>query len=137
MGARASVALIEGLVVDKRVGFFVSHDLPGYEMAVHVDTPHHEVTFVGEVDPTAGPLQADDLVDVGLTGCVRIANAVYKAMRIWVGDYPTSSEMRTAMVSRPALAGSSSLILAAPRASSAHGPRAPASPARSPARRSG
>jgi len=32
MGTGASVALIEDLVVDELVGFFVRHDLAGYEV---------------------------------------------------------------------------------------------------------
>ena len=32
-------ALMEDLVVDKRVGFFVNHDLASYEVPVHADIP--------------------------------------------------------------------------------------------------
>ena len=32
-------ALMEELVVDKRLGFFVNHDLAGYEVPVHADIP--------------------------------------------------------------------------------------------------
>ncbi len=56
MGAGA--ALMEELVVDKRFGFFVNHDLAGYEVPVHADIPHQEVIFLDEVDPTATPLKA-------------------------------------------------------------------------------
>jgi hypothetical protein len=31
-------ALMEELVVDKRAGFFVNHDLAGYEVPVHADS---------------------------------------------------------------------------------------------------
>jgi xanthine dehydrogenase YagR molybdenum-binding subunit len=44
-------ALMEELAVDKRVGFFVNHDLPGYEVRVHADIPHQEVIFLDETDP--------------------------------------------------------------------------------------
>ena len=33
-------ALMEELVVDKRIGFFVNHDLAGYEVLLHADIPH-------------------------------------------------------------------------------------------------
>ena len=33
-------ALMEELAVDKRLGFFVNHDLAGYEVPVHADIPH-------------------------------------------------------------------------------------------------
>jgi hypothetical protein len=36
-------ALMEELAVDKRRGFFVNHDLAGYEVPVHADIPHQEI----------------------------------------------------------------------------------------------
>jgi xanthine dehydrogenase YagR molybdenum-binding subunit len=44
MGAGA--ALMEELVVDRRHGFFVNHDLAGYEVPVHADVPHQDVIFL-------------------------------------------------------------------------------------------
>ncbi|HWX49568.1 MAG TPA: aldehyde oxidoreductase molybdenum-binding subunit PaoC, partial [Roseomonas sp.] len=44
-------ALMEELAVDKRHGFFVNHDLAGYEVPVHADIPHQEVIFLDEIDP--------------------------------------------------------------------------------------
>ncbi len=38
-------ALMEELAVDKRRGFFVNHDLAGYEVPVHADIPHQEVVL--------------------------------------------------------------------------------------------
>ena len=49
MGAGA--ALMEELAVDKRLGFFVNHDLAGYEVPVHADIPHQDVIFLDETDP--------------------------------------------------------------------------------------
>ena len=46
-------ALMEELVVDKRFGFFVNHDLAAYEVPVHADIPHQEVIFLDEIDPTS------------------------------------------------------------------------------------
>ena len=48
MGAGA--ALMEELAVDKRFGFFVNHDLAGYEVPVHADIPHQEVVFLDEAE---------------------------------------------------------------------------------------
>jgi xanthine dehydrogenase YagR molybdenum-binding subunit len=45
-------ALMEELAVDKRFGFFVNHDLAGYEVPVHADIPHQEVIFLDETDPS-------------------------------------------------------------------------------------
>ncbi len=87
MGAGA--ALMEELVVDKRVGFFVNHDLASYEVPVHADIPHQEVIFLDEVDPTAGPLKAKGVGELGISGVpAAIANAVYNATGIRVRDYP-------------------------------------------------
>lgn len=87
MGAGA--ALMEHLVVDKRAGFFVNHDLTGYEVPVHADTPHQDVIFLDEVDPTAGPLKAKGIGELGISGVpAAIANAVYNATGIRVRDYP-------------------------------------------------
>ena len=44
----AGSALMEELAVDKRFGFFVNHDLAGYEVPVHADIPHQEVIFLDE-----------------------------------------------------------------------------------------
>jgi xanthine dehydrogenase YagR molybdenum-binding subunit len=87
MGAGA--ALMEDLVVDKRAGFFVNHDLAGYEVPVHADIPHQEVIFLDEVDATAGPLKAKGVGELGITGVpAAIANAVYNATGVRVRDYP-------------------------------------------------
>ena len=66
MGAGA--ALMEHLVVDKRTGFFVNHDLAGYEVPVHADIPYQDVIFLEEVDPTAGPLKAKVLANSASAG---------------------------------------------------------------------
>ncbi|MBB3221647.1 aldehyde oxidoreductase molybdenum-binding subunit PaoC [Pseudoduganella umbonata] len=89
MGAGA--ALMEELVVDKRIGFFVNHDLASYEVPVHADIPHQEVIFLDEVDPTAGPLKAKGVGELGISGVpAAIANAVYNATGIRVRDYPVT-----------------------------------------------
>ena len=87
MGAGA--ALMEEMVVDQRHGFFVNHDLAGYEVPVHADIPHQDVVFLDEVDPTMSPLKAKGVGELGIVGvAAAIANAVYDATGIRVREYP-------------------------------------------------
>jgi len=87
MGAGA--ALMEELQVDKRLGFFVNHDLAGYEVPVHADIPHQQVIFLDEVDPYATPLKAKGVGELGISGAAAaIANAIYNATGVRVRDYP-------------------------------------------------
>lgn len=87
MGAGA--ALMEELVVDKRLGFFVNHDLAGYEVPVHADIPHQEVIFLDETDPVSSPMKAKGVGELGICGVgAAVANAVYNATGVRVRDYP-------------------------------------------------
>ena len=82
-------ALMEELVVDKRLGFFVNHDLAGYEVPVHADIPHQEVVFLDETDPTVSPMKAKGVGELGMCGVgAAVANAVYNATGVRVRDYP-------------------------------------------------
>ncbi|GJE54257.1 aldehyde oxidoreductase molybdenum-binding subunit PaoC [Methylobacterium thuringiense] len=82
-------ALMEELAVDKTRGFFVNHDLAGYEVPVHADIPHQEVVFLDEVDPISSPMKAKGVGELGICGVgAAIANAVYNATGIRVRDYP-------------------------------------------------
>ncbi len=82
-------ALMEELAVDKRFGFFVNHDLAGYEVPVHADIPHQEVIFLDEVDPYSSPMKAKGVGELGLCGVgAAVANAVYNATGVRVRDYP-------------------------------------------------
>ena len=82
-------ALMEELAVDKRFGFFVNHDLAGYEVPVHADVPHQEVIFLDEEDPIASPVKAKGVGELGLCGVgAAVANAVYNATGVRVRDYP-------------------------------------------------
>lgn len=84
-------ALMEELVVDKRSGFFVNHDLAGYEVPVHADIPHQEVIFIDETDPISSPMKAKGIGELGLCGVgAAIANAVYNATGVRVRDYPVT-----------------------------------------------
>jgi len=87
MGAGA--ALMEELAVDKRRGFFVNHDLAGYEVPVHADIPHQDVIFLDEVDPMSSPMKAKRVGELGICGVgAAVANAIYNATGIRVRDYP-------------------------------------------------
>ncbi|WP_454742730.1 aldehyde oxidoreductase molybdenum-binding subunit PaoC [Cupriavidus necator] len=82
-------ALMEELAVDKRVGFFVNHDLAGYEVPVHADIPHQEVIFLDETDPASSPMKAKGVGELGISGVgAAVANAVYNATGVRVRDYP-------------------------------------------------
>lgn len=84
-------ALMEELVVDKRVGFFVNHDLAGYEVPVHADVPHLDAIFLDETDPTIAPLKAKGVGELGISGvAAAIANAVYNATGVRVREYPVT-----------------------------------------------
>jgi xanthine dehydrogenase YagR molybdenum-binding subunit len=87
MGAGA--ALMEELVVDKRHGFFVNHDLASYEVPVHADIPHQDVIFLDETDPISSPMKAKGVGELGICGvAAAIANAIYNATGVRVRDYP-------------------------------------------------
>ncbi|WPE22691.1 aldehyde oxidoreductase molybdenum-binding subunit PaoC [Shinella zoogloeoides] len=89
MGAGA--ALSEELVVDTRRGFFVNHDLAGYEVPVHADIPHQEVIFMDETDPMSSPMKAKGVGELGFCGvAAAIANAIYDATGVRVRDYPVT-----------------------------------------------
>ncbi|MEO7787499.1 MAG: aldehyde oxidoreductase molybdenum-binding subunit PaoC [Sphingomicrobium sp.] len=82
-------ALMEELAVDKRFGFFVNHDLAGYEVPVHADVPHQDVVFLGGPDDKTSPMKAKGVGELGLCGVgAAIANATYNATGIRVRDYP-------------------------------------------------
>ncbi|MBC8088944.1 MAG: xanthine dehydrogenase family protein molybdopterin-binding subunit [Phycisphaerae bacterium] len=82
-------AIMEHLVVDKRRGFFVNHDLAGYEVPVHADIPHQDVIFLDETDPISSPMKAKGVGELGICGAAAaVANAIYNATGVRVRDYP-------------------------------------------------
>lgn len=84
-------ALMEEMVVDKKVGFFVNHDMAGYEVPVHADIPHQEVILLEDIDPTMSPMKAKGIGELGIVGvAAAVANAVYNATGIRVRDYPVT-----------------------------------------------
>src|SRR4051794_21977747 len=82
-------ALMEALAVDRRHGFFVNHDLAGYEVPVHADIPHQDVVFLEETDPISSPMKAKGIAELGICGVgAAVANAIYNATGARVRDYP-------------------------------------------------
>jgi xanthine dehydrogenase YagR molybdenum-binding subunit len=82
-------ALMEELAVDRRLGFFVNHDLASYEVPVHADIPHQEVIFLDETDPMSSPMKAKGVGELGICGAgAAVANAIYNATGVRVRDYP-------------------------------------------------
>ncbi|WP_419808632.1 aldehyde oxidoreductase molybdenum-binding subunit PaoC [Sphingomonas sp.] len=101
MGAGA--ALMEELAVDKRFGFFVNHDLAGYEVPVHADIPHQEVVFLDYPDDKSSPMKAKGVGELGMCGVgAAVANAVYNATGVRVRDYPITLDKHLARL--PAIA---------------------------------
>jgi xanthine dehydrogenase YagR molybdenum-binding subunit len=87
MGAGA--ALMEELAVDTRTGFFVNHDLAGYEVPVHADIPHQEVIFLDETESMSSPMKAKGVAELGICGvAAAIASAIYNASGMRVRDCP-------------------------------------------------
>ncbi len=85
----AGLALTEELAVDSRRGFFVNHDLAGYEVPVHADIPHQEVVFMDETDPISSPMKAKGIGELGLCGVsAAIANAIHNATGVRLRNYP-------------------------------------------------
>ncbi|TAL20772.1 MAG: xanthine dehydrogenase family protein molybdopterin-binding subunit, partial [Aquabacterium sp.] len=84
-------ALMEELAVDRRHGFFVNHDLAGYEVPVHADIPHQDVIFLDETDPTSSPMKAKGVGELGICGvAAAVANAIHNATGVRVRDYPVT-----------------------------------------------
>jgi len=95
-------ALMEELAVDRRFGFFVNHDLAGYEVPVHADIPHQEVIFLDEADPISSPMKAKGVGELGICGVgAAIANAAYNATGIRVRDYPITLDKHLAALPPP------------------------------------
>jgi xanthine dehydrogenase YagR molybdenum-binding subunit len=86
-------ALMEDAVVDKRIGYFVNHDLAEYHVPVHADIPHQDVVFLDVADDKASPMKAKGVGELGLCGVgAALANAVYNASGVRVRDYPLTMD---------------------------------------------
>jgi xanthine dehydrogenase YagR molybdenum-binding subunit len=82
-------ALMEEAIIDKRLGYFVNHDMAEYQVPVHADIPHQDVIFLDEVDDKSSPLKAKGVGELGICGAgAAVANAVYNACGVRIRDYP-------------------------------------------------
>ena len=82
-------ALTEELVVEKRFGYFVNHDLAEYHVPVHADIPHTEVVILEELDDKSSPMKAKGCGELGICGVgAAVANAIYNAIGVRLYDYP-------------------------------------------------
>ena len=82
-------ALMEQLVVDKKLGFFVNHDLAEYQVPVHADIPALQVVLLDELDDKSSPIKAKGIGELGICGVgAAVANAVYNACGVRVRDFP-------------------------------------------------
>jgi len=82
-------ALMEELVVDKRFGYFVNHDLAEYHVPVHADIPNQEVHFLEELDDKSSPMKAKGVGELGICGIgAAVANAIYNATGVRLREYP-------------------------------------------------
>ena len=89
----AGAALMEELVVDKRFGLFINHDLAGYEVPVHADIGKQDVIFLDTLDPIISPIKAKGVGELGICGPgAAIANAIHNATGVRVREYPITLE---------------------------------------------
>ncbi|MDB6058993.1 MAG: aldehyde oxidase and xanthine dehydrogenase molybdopterin binding [Verrucomicrobiales bacterium] len=96
-------ALMEELAVDKRIGYFVNHDLATYEVPVHADLPPQEVIFLDETDPISSPMKAKGVAELGICGvAAAVANAIYNATGIRVRNYPITLDKLIDRLPEPA-----------------------------------
>jgi xanthine dehydrogenase YagR molybdenum-binding subunit len=96
-------ALMEALHVDERRGFFVNHDLAGYEVPAHADIPHQEVIFLDETDPVSSPLKAKGVGELGICGvAAAVANAIHNATGVRIRDYPITLDKLLKELPKPA-----------------------------------
>jgi xanthine dehydrogenase YagR molybdenum-binding subunit len=82
-------ALMEDLVVDRRAGYFVNHDMAEYQVPVHADSPPQDIVFIDELDDKSSPMKAKGVGELGVCGSgAAVANAIYNATGIRIRDYP-------------------------------------------------
>jgi xanthine dehydrogenase YagR molybdenum-binding subunit len=86
-------ALTEELVVDRRSGLLVNHDLAEYHVPVNADVPALEVVFLADEDPWASPLKGKGVGELGISGAgAAVTNAIHDACGVRVRDYPATPD---------------------------------------------
>jgi xanthine dehydrogenase YagR molybdenum-binding subunit len=95
-------ALMEELTVDKRLGYFVNHDMAEYQVPVHADIPQQEVLFIKELDDKSSPMKAKGVGELGICGAgAAVANAIYNACGVRLRDYPLTLDKIIVELSPP------------------------------------
>jgi len=103
MSMGIGAALMEEAVVDKRVGYFVNHDMAEYLVPVHADVPRLDVLFLDELDDKSSPMKAKGVGELGICGAgAAVANAVYNACGVRIREYPLTLEKVIASLPSPA-----------------------------------
>jgi len=86
-------ALHEEMTLDPRFGYFVNHDLAGYEVPVHADIPHQEVIFLDETDPISSPMKAKGVGELGICGAgAAVINAIHNATGARIRNMPATPD---------------------------------------------
>ena len=86
-------ALTEALHFDPVDGHLVNCDLAEYHVPVHRDVPDLQVLMVEERDPSASPIQAKGVGELGVCGGAgAIANAIYNACGARVVEFPITPD---------------------------------------------
>jgi len=89
MAMGVGATLMEDLIVDKRFGYFVNHDLAEYHVPVHADIPNQDVFFLEELDDKSSPMKAKGVGELGICGAgAAVANAIYNATGVRLREYP-------------------------------------------------
>ncbi len=82
-------ALEESMILDRRFGCYVNHDLAEYHVPVHADVPDVDAVFLPELDSAANPLKSKGVGELGICGAgASLANAIYNACGARIRDYP-------------------------------------------------
>ncbi|MEQ5788998.1 xanthine dehydrogenase family protein molybdopterin-binding subunit [Erythrobacter sp. NFXS35] len=86
-------ALTESLLFDPVDGHLANCDLAEYHVPVNRDVPDLDVLLIEERDPSASPIQAKGVGELGLCGgAAAIANAIYDACGARVFAYPMTPD---------------------------------------------
>jgi xanthine dehydrogenase YagR molybdenum-binding subunit len=87
------MALMEGSVMDERLGAFVNHDLEKYHVPVNADVADIEAVWLDEVDLHVNPMGAKGIGEIGIVGtAAAVANAVFDATGVRVRDLPITND---------------------------------------------
>ena len=94
-------ALVEGMTLDPRFGYYVNHDLAEYHVPVHADILNIDAIFLSELDTAANPLKSKGIGELGICGAgASLANAIYNACGVRVRDYPITLDKVLAALPR-------------------------------------